>query len=41
MQGGLYETRRIDDDRRLAVSFLNLYEPGDAVVIQDATPRIS
>ena len=41
VQGGLHETGRIDDDRCLAVSFLNLHEPGDTVVVQDATPRIS
>jgi hypothetical protein len=41
VQCRLHQTRRVDDDRRLAVSFLNLHEPGDAVVVQDATPRIS
>ena len=41
MESGLHEARRIDDDRRLAVPFQNLHQPGDAVVVQDATPRIS
>jgi hypothetical protein len=41
MQGCVHQARRVDDDGRLAVPFLNLYETGDAVVVQDATPRIS
>ena len=41
VQRGLDQTRRVDDDRRLAVSLLNLDEPGYTVVVQDATPRIS
>jgi hypothetical protein len=41
VQGGIHQTRRVDDDGRLAVRFVNLHEPGDAVVVQEATPRIS
>jgi hypothetical protein len=41
VKGGLDETRRIDDECGLAVPFENFDEPGDAVVVQDATPRIS
>ena len=41
MQCSLDQAWRIDDERRLAVAVLNLYETGDSVVVQDATPRIS
>jgi hypothetical protein len=38
---GLGESRRIDDERRLAVPLLNLDQPRNAVEVQEATPRIS
>jgi hypothetical protein len=41
MECGLDQAWRIDDERRFAIAFLNLHETGDAVVVQDATPRIS
>jgi hypothetical protein len=41
MAGGLRQARRVDDDRRLAVFFADLDEPGNAVVVQDDTPRSS
>jgi hypothetical protein len=41
MERGLDETRRIYDERRLAVRLSNLDESRDAVEVQEATPRIS
>jgi hypothetical protein len=41
VQCGFHQTWRVDGDGRLAVAFLNFHEPGDALVVQDATPRIS
>src|SRR5262249_36205895 len=41
MQSRLGEARRIDHERRLAVRLLELDEPGNAAVVQLATPRIS
>src|SRR5947208_7283354 len=41
VHGRVHEAWRVDNDGRLAVLFLNLDEPGDAVVAQDATSRIS
>jgi hypothetical protein len=41
MPGGLDDTRRVDDERRLAVCLANLDEPWNTVVVQEATPRSS
>src|SRR5437867_12944519 len=41
VRAGLDDARRVDDERRLAVRLLALDEPGDSLVSQLATPRIS
>jgi hypothetical protein len=41
MQRGVHHARRVDDERRLAVLLARLDQSGDAVEVQDATPRIS
>ena len=41
MQRGVDQARRVDDERRLAVLLARLDQSGDAVEVQDATPRIS
>ncbi|MDX6401595.1 MAG: hypothetical protein QOF27_2201, partial [Gaiellaceae bacterium] len=41
VQRGINDTRRVDDERRLTVLLARLDQSGDAVEIQDATPRIS
>ena len=41
MQRGINDARRVDDERRLAVLLARLDQSGDAVEVQDATPRIT
>ena len=41
MQRGIHHAWRVDDERRLAVPLARLDQSGDAVEVQDATPRIS
>jgi hypothetical protein len=41
VQARLAQARRVDDERRLIVGIPSLDQPGDALVRQEAAPRIS